>query len=87
MTVAPIEADAPVRTARPHDAGAFRAALDAAGGALDRAAAAERAFARGRGGLVEAVVERSIADVTLQAAASATSHLAQALSFVLNMQV
>ncbi|MBC5811051.1 MAG: flagellar hook-basal body complex protein FliE [Candidatus Eremiobacteraeota bacterium] len=67
--------------------GAFARALDAAGESLRRADAAERAFASGRGGLQEMVVERAQADIALSIAASAVSRAAQALSTVLGMQV
>jgi flagellar hook-basal body complex protein FliE len=92
------EPDAPLapRLARPDSAdapaaGAFAAALgralDDAGGKLDAAAAAERAFAAGRGGLQEMVVARAQADVTLALAAATASRTTQALSTILGMQV
>jgi flagellar hook-basal body complex protein FliE len=62
-------------------------ALDAAGGALARADAAERAFSNGRGGLQEMVLERAQADVVLSIASAAASRTAQALTTLLGMQV
>ena len=68
-------------------ADALAGALDAASGALQRADAAEKVFARGRGGVAEMVVERAQADVLLSIAASAASRATQSLSTLLNMQV
>jgi flagellar hook-basal body complex protein FliE len=62
-------------------------ALDAAGSSLARADAAERAFAGGRGGLQEMVLERAQADVVLSIASAAASRTAQALTTLLGMQV
>ncbi len=62
-------------------------ALDAANGLLIRADAADRAFASGRGGLQEMVLERAQADVMLSVAAAAASRTAQALTTILGMQV
>jgi flagellar hook-basal body complex protein FliE len=55
--------------------------------ALGRADAAERAFAQGRGGLQEMVLERAQADVTLSIASAATARTAQALTTILGMQI
>jgi flagellar hook-basal body complex protein FliE len=62
-------------------------ALDAASNVLGRADAAERAFAQGRGGLQEMVLERAQADVVLSIAGAAASRTAQALTTILGMQV
>ena len=62
-------------------------ALDAASNVLGRADAAERAFAQGRGGLQEMVLERAKADVVLSLASAAASRTAQALTTILGMQV
>jgi len=88
---APLAPSAPVEPAHAADAGDFARvlgrALDDAGGKLDAAAAAERAFAAGRGGLQEMVVARAQADVTLALAAATASRTTQALSTILGMQV
>jgi flagellar hook-basal body complex protein FliE len=63
------------------------AALDTASNVLGRADAAERAFAQGRGGLQEMVLERAQADVVLSIAGAAASRTAQALTTILGMQV
>ena len=55
--------------------------------ALERADGAERAFAGGRGGLQEMVLERAQADVTLAIAGATASRVAQALSTILGMQI
>ena len=68
-------------------AGALRAAFAGAGSALERADAAERAFATRHGGLQEMVLERARADVVLSLATAAASRTAQALSTILGMQV
>ncbi len=62
-------------------------ALEAADNVLGRADAAERAFAQGRGGLQEMVLERAQADVVLSVASAAASRTAQALTTILGMQV
>jgi flagellar hook-basal body complex protein FliE len=67
--------------------GALAHALDATSSALRRADAAEHAFAVGRGGLQEMVVERARADVALSLATAAASRTAQALTTILGMQV
>jgi flagellar hook-basal body complex protein FliE len=67
--------------------GALARALDATSAALRRADAAEHAFAAGRGGLQEMVVERARADVALSLATAAASRTTQALTTILGMQV
>ncbi len=67
--------------------GALARALDATSSALRRADAAEHAFAAGRGGLQEMVVERARADVALSLATAAASRTTQALTTILGMQV
>jgi hypothetical protein len=69
------------------DKPAFEDLVDSAGAALDRADAAERAFAAHRGGLVEMMVERASADVMLQLAAAAAQRTTQAVSALFGMQV
>jgi flagellar hook-basal body complex protein FliE len=66
---------------------AFGDALSTASAALERADAAEHAFAARRGGLQEMVVERARADVMLSLAGAAATRTAQALSTILGMQV
>ncbi len=68
-------------------AGAFGTLLDAASAQLERAQGAEAAFAAGRGGLQEMVLERARADIALQVAAAAATHAAQALNTLLGMPV
>ncbi len=72
-------------------AGSFATALTSAfadaGASLERADGAERAFASGRGGLQEMVLERAQADVALSLAATAASRASQALSTILGMQI
>ncbi|HEY0799065.1 MAG TPA: flagellar hook-basal body complex protein FliE [Candidatus Baltobacteraceae bacterium] len=98
MTVTPLEPDLPIAPsvtdappAAASGAASFGAvlqgALGAASGALDRADHAERAFAAGRGGLQEMIVERAQADVMLSIASSAASRTAQAVSTILGMQI
>jgi flagellar hook-basal body complex protein FliE len=66
---------------------ALTRALDGAGAALARAERAEQAFAAGRGGLQEMVVERAQADVLLAIAGAAASRTVQTLNTILGMQV
>ena len=91
MNVAPIEPDAPAISESPRvtplEQRRFESVLDIAGAALDRADAAERAFAEHRGGLVEMMVERASADAMLQLATSAAQRTTQALSTLFGMQV
>lgn len=65
----------------------FQSLVDVAGAALDRADAAERAFAQHRGGLVEMMVERASADAMLQLATAAAQRTTQAVSTLFGMQV
>ncbi|GAC1306856.1 MAG: hypothetical protein NVSMB21_10120 [Vulcanimicrobiaceae bacterium] len=55
--------------------------------ALQRADAAERAFASGRGGMQEMVLERAQANIALSIASAAASRTAQSLSTILSMQI
>jgi hypothetical protein len=79
--------DAPSVTPLPEAAGAFGALVDAAGGVLAKADAAERAFAAHRGGLQEMVVERARADIALQLATASAQRVAQGLQTLLGMQI
>jgi hypothetical protein len=54
---------------------------------LDRAERSEDAFARHRGSLVDAVYERSRADVMLAVTTAALQRTAQSLQSIVNMQV
>jgi hypothetical protein len=65
----------------------FAALVDAAGSQLDRADAAESAYARGQGGLQEMVLERARADIALQVAATGAQRASQALNTLLGMQI
>lgn len=65
----------------------FAALVDAAGSQLDRADAAESAYANHQGGLQEMVIERARADIALQVAATGAQRAAQALNTVLGMQI
>lgn len=91
MNVTELVPDAPVTSAAPNvtplEKSGFESALDAAGAALDRADASERAFAQHRGGLVEMMVERANADVMLQLATAAAQRATQAVSTLFGMQV
>jgi hypothetical protein len=89
MRVEPLVPDvaAPVPAAASPDAGAFGALVDAAGGALANADAAERAFIVHRGGLQAMVVERARAGIALQIAAAGTQRVAQGLQTLLGMQL
>jgi flagellar hook-basal body complex protein FliE len=97
MTVTPLEPDSPIQssyqTSQPATQGAFSFgslvsyALSTASAALDRADVAEHAFAHGRGGLQEMMVERAQADVALSIATTVASRATQAVSTILGMQV
>jgi hypothetical protein len=95
VNVTTLEPDAPLREApgiaplpgEPRSATTFENLVDAAGTALDRADAAERAFAEHRGGLVEMMVERASADAMLQLATTAAQRTTQAISTLFGMQV
>ncbi|HZW76491.1 MAG TPA: flagellar hook-basal body complex protein FliE [Caldimonas sp.] len=66
---------------------ALERAFSAAGDALDRADAAARNVALGRGGLTEMALERAQADVALSLASTVASRTAQALTTLLGMAV
>ena len=89
----PLDVDAPLDSATPATtnpssfAGALAGALDDASSALAKADGAERAFANGRGGMQEMVLQRAQADIALSVASAAASRTAQALGTILNMQV
>jgi hypothetical protein len=68
-------------------ASGFGQIVAAAASVLDRADAAESAFANGRGGLQEMIVERARADITLAVAATGAQRAAQALNTLLGMQI
>jgi flagellar hook-basal body complex protein FliE len=88
MRVEPLVPDAaPAASAPAANGGAFGDLVDAAGGVLARADAAERAFAAHRGGLQEMVVERARADVALQIAAASVQRVTQGVQTVLGMQI
>ncbi len=92
LSAAPDEPDAVLGApAVPHTDHAFGRALldarDSASAALSRADGAERAFAAGRGGLQEMVLERARADIALSLASSAAGRVTQALGTILGMQV
>ena len=91
MRVDVLVPDGPPAPARPraNAAGgdAFARLVDAAGSILERADAAEHAFAAHRGGLQEMVVERARADIALQVAAAAAQRTAQSLATLLGMQL
>lgn len=82
----PDTADIIVQRSNPSTSG-FGALVDAAGAQLDRADRAEHAFASGRGGLQEMVVERARADIALQVATTAAQRATQALNMLLGMQI
>jgi len=77
----------PVGAPSPAAASHFTRLIEAASSQLDRADAAESAFAHGRGGMQEMVLERARADIALQVAVSGTQHAAQALNSILGMQI
>ena len=79
--------DAPNVAPIPSAGGSFGDLVDAAGGALAHADAAERAFAAHRGGLQEMVVERARADIALQLASAGIGRVTQGLQTVLGMQI
>jgi flagellar hook-basal body complex protein FliE len=90
MTVVPLHPD---RAPLPSPASGrdvsndFAQALDGVGALLDRAQRSEDAFSRHSGSLVDAVYERSRADVMLAVATSALQRAAQSVQAVANMQV
>lgn len=67
--------------------GGFGALVDAAGAALDAADGAERAFAAGRGGMTEMVIERARADIALQIATAGAQRVTQGVQILLGMQI
>jgi hypothetical protein len=89
MQIEPLVPDVAVPAVAPVPAqsAGFGALVDAAAGALDRAGAAEAAFAAHRGGLQEMVVERARADIALQIAAAGAQRVTQGLQTLLGMQV
>ena len=84
---APLGATSEAPRVSPLQSHQFENLLDAAGSALDRADRAERAFAEGKGGLVEMMIERASADVLLQLATAAAQRTTQAVSTLVGMQV
>lgn len=68
-------------------ADALARAFGDASGSLERADRSERAFALGRGGLQEMVLQRAQADVALSLASAAATRASQALSTILGMQI
>jgi hypothetical protein len=92
MTLTPLHPDrAPQLPAlgvgNSRDSNDFARALDGIGSMLDRAQRSEDAFARHAGSLVDAVYERSRADVMLSVATSALQRAAQSVQAIANMQV
>ncbi len=83
----PDDASSSADSADPSFGDLVRSALGETSAAFDRADAAERAFARGRGSLQEMVLERAQADVTLSIASAAAARTAQALTTILGMQI
>jgi hypothetical protein len=84
---APAGPAGPRAAVAPANGNAFARLVDAAGAILERADAAETAFAAHRGGLQEMVVERARADIALQIAATAAQRTAQSISTLLGMQI
>jgi flagellar hook-basal body complex protein FliE len=93
MRIDPIVPDAAAGTAlrsavRPSgELSSFGQLVDAAGAVLAKADVAESAFAHGKGGLQEMVVERARADITLSIAVTGVPRAAQALNTLLGMQI
>jgi flagellar hook-basal body complex protein FliE len=89
MRIDPIVPDRAVRApaADVAAAGGFGRLVDAAAATLAAADSAESAFARGRGGLQEMVVERARADIMLAVATTGAQRAAQALNTLLGMQI
>ena len=89
MTVVPLHPDRAIPQAPPaaNDSGDFARALDGVGALLDRAQRSEDAFARHNGSLVDAVYERSRADVMLAVTTAALQRAVQSLQSIVNMQV
>ena len=78
---------APIPQRRVANDDTFDRALDAIGGALERANQAEDAYAGGTGALADAVYDRARADVVLSVATAAAQRTAQAITTLLNMQL
>jgi flagellar hook-basal body complex protein FliE len=78
---------APERAAGTSFGGLFANALGDASAALERADSAEHAFAGGRGGLQEMVLERAQADIALSVATATATRATQALTTILGMQI
>ena len=87
MKVELLQPDAPPIRASHAVPSAFEKALDDAGSVLNRATAAEDAYANGSGSLQDAVYERARADVELAVATSAAQRATQAVQSILNMQI
>lgn len=89
MRIDPIVPDRAIPAAPAGDGaqGGFGRLVDAAAATLASADSAEAAFARGRGGLQEMVVERARADIMLSVAATGAQRAAQALNTLLGMQI
>jgi flagellar hook-basal body complex protein FliE len=88
MRIEPLVPDRTVGApAAPAAGSGFGALVDAAGAALDAADGAERAFAAGRGGLTEMVVERARADIALQIAVAGAQRVTQSAQTLLGMQI
>ena len=82
-----IAPDVPHVAPVPSAGSSFGDLVDAAGGVLTNADAAERAFAAHRGGLQEMVVERARADIALQLASASIQRVTQGLQTLLGMQI
>ncbi len=94
MTVTPLaslarpsEPDAPLAPRADGFGAALANALQSVAGTLERADAAERSFASGKGDLLDMVLDRAQADVALSLASGTASHVSQALGTILGMQV
>jgi flagellar hook-basal body complex protein FliE len=87
VKVEPFSPDVALASQSSGDAGAFARALDVIADMLSGADRAEDSFARGVGGLHEAVYERARADVALSVAAATAQRIAQTVQSLLNMQI
>lgn len=87
VLVPDVAPEAPQTAPVPGTGGTFGDLVDAAGGVLANADAAERAFAAHRGGLQEMVVERARADIALQLASAGVQRVTQGLQTLLGMQI
>ena len=79
--------DAPRTASDVPGASEFMKVLGDIDGALERAAGAEADFVNGSGSLADMVIDRARADVALSLAAAGASHVTQAVTSVLGMQV